>query len=762
LVGTFLWAFDDPASQLSDWLLRGEGVFWISGKPGAGKSTITKFLWSDSRTWELLNPWKTRHRKCIKAHFFFHHGGTLVQKSFEGLLRSVIAQILLDTPQLGKPLLDLLDKDVLEHLDDLDFRLPAEMLTRAFLQDCLGLIINQKALDVDIFLMFDALDEYNGSPQFIADFLTGLTKDTPKDSRTRVKILFSSRPWNVFAERFKDCHGFKIHEHTQHDIKEYCYSFVAGRPDDSILLEMAGEICRRAQGVFLWVKLVWRELDLVIAEHGRASPREGRTLRNELRQTLDRIPDQLNRFYATIIERISPTHRWDAYVLLECLVRSRERIDVPMAFELILFSAAQSLTDATNLMMRKEPEIQSLHRNLEQMERRIATISGGLIDFQVTYPSPDSDILQLMHQTVREFVDNESFRRSVFGSRRLLHQENGHSFLAKYYRSKLENPSPICYNGILPRDSIWTQSFAAVYVELVHHLREAERSNGVSQYSFFGRNLLPQTSRIMAGGVDTFDITPPELSAAAGLRLFFRDFLATSPAAVHSASYWILTSLARGVAFRSLIDRDDAEAILEIAVDNGCKLEMDIEGFMLLIEKGFDQQEFHDKGPKKQLAADDLIAIICTALDKCCSEDGHFRPGARRLAALLHHLKCPSTIVAHLLRLGADPSFLDDRGRTPLDVRLARSDDGLEEKHNWPAILLIARAGGGLNRITKEDLKLAITSFKDRGMYDVVVTQLKQPLHKRKPAGSALKDEVSTATGSRGRKAINLVRRILE
>ena len=38
---TFQWAFD---SRLSDWFLSWSGTFWISGKPGSGKSTFMKFI----------------------------------------------------------------------------------------------------------------------------------------------------------------------------------------------------------------------------------------------------------------------------------------------------------------------------------------------------------------------------------------------------------------------------------------------------------------------------------------------------------------------------------------------------------------------------------------------------------------------------------------------------------------------------------------------------------------------------------------------
>jgi len=48
---TFEWIFDaksdKPWDSFPEWLRSGNGVFWISGKAGAGKSTLMKFLCND-------------------------------------------------------------------------------------------------------------------------------------------------------------------------------------------------------------------------------------------------------------------------------------------------------------------------------------------------------------------------------------------------------------------------------------------------------------------------------------------------------------------------------------------------------------------------------------------------------------------------------------------------------------------------------------------------------------------------------------------
>lgn len=96
---TFDWAYDKYSLGLSQWIRKGQGIYWISGKLGFGKFTFMKFIYNDSRISELLHQWKSGPCQ-ITASFFFHYRGSTIQKSFEGLLRSIIRQILRAEPIL--------------------------------------------------------------------------------------------------------------------------------------------------------------------------------------------------------------------------------------------------------------------------------------------------------------------------------------------------------------------------------------------------------------------------------------------------------------------------------------------------------------------------------------------------------------------------------------------------------------------------------------------------------------------------------------
>lgn len=88
---TYHWIFNLPV--FSNWLQEGSGLFWIRGKPGSGKSTLMKFICQSDETLDLIHNW-TAGSIEIQASFFFHYRGSAVQKSLEGVLRSLVTQLI--------------------------------------------------------------------------------------------------------------------------------------------------------------------------------------------------------------------------------------------------------------------------------------------------------------------------------------------------------------------------------------------------------------------------------------------------------------------------------------------------------------------------------------------------------------------------------------------------------------------------------------------------------------------------------------------
>jgi ABC-type molybdenum transport system ATPase subunit/photorepair protein PhrA len=52
-----------------DWLEKGDGIYWINGKGGSGKSTLVNYVTTDSRTTASLNVWT--HRSQVPTRHIF-------------------------------------------------------------------------------------------------------------------------------------------------------------------------------------------------------------------------------------------------------------------------------------------------------------------------------------------------------------------------------------------------------------------------------------------------------------------------------------------------------------------------------------------------------------------------------------------------------------------------------------------------------------------------------------------------------------------
>lgn len=92
-------SIEHPWNSFQEWLSSGNGIYWVNGKAGSGKSTLMRYIFDDIRTSEHLRKWSKRVPVTI-ATFFFWNSGTPEQKSQIGLLRALLFQILHQHPHL--------------------------------------------------------------------------------------------------------------------------------------------------------------------------------------------------------------------------------------------------------------------------------------------------------------------------------------------------------------------------------------------------------------------------------------------------------------------------------------------------------------------------------------------------------------------------------------------------------------------------------------------------------------------------------------
>lgn len=253
------------------------GFFWIKGKPGAGKSTMMKYL--------LLRAKETLHSTVILS-FFFHAQGIILERSVMGMYRSLLHQLLCSkeiSSDARKPFLDLAKGLKLEN--------GSIAWTKRDVKNLLSLTI--KSLQRHrILILIDAVDECNQAEvKDMTSFFQELGKSAVV-SQVNLRICLASRHYpHISLEKGIEFIIEDQHEH-QADLERYVGTELKGGQSKPIQ-KIRGEICKRASGVFLWVVLVVRALNEAF----------GRGKISGLQKRLDEIPDGLDDLFTDILTR---------------------------------------------------------------------------------------------------------------------------------------------------------------------------------------------------------------------------------------------------------------------------------------------------------------------------------------------------------------------------------------------------------------------------------------------------------------------------
>ncbi|KAI1111134.1 hypothetical protein F5Y14DRAFT_328253 [Nemania sp. NC0429] len=296
---TFQWIFhhtESPNSLFDKWLKTDSSTFFIYGKPGSGKSTLMKFICHAPETKVGLKQWADG-KKIVIAHFFFWNAGSTLQKSQEGLLRGLLYEIL----RRCRNLISLAKKTI---GDVEDFESDQDRWNKEQLLETYQAVISND-LSTRFCFFIDGLDEYHDSnrrPEGLVQTLRSL------QSSPNIKLCVSSRPWPAFTEAFADTEWvLKVEDLTRDDILRYVsdkfntsgqYRLLTQK--NSEYISLLSEVATNANGVFLWVVLVVRDL------------LEGFTNNDSvqvMRERLKSFPKDLELFFQHMLNSISPIYQ---------------------------------------------------------------------------------------------------------------------------------------------------------------------------------------------------------------------------------------------------------------------------------------------------------------------------------------------------------------------------------------------------------------------------------------------------------------------
>ncbi|KAG8673121.1 hypothetical protein FPOAC2_06550 [Fusarium poae] len=425
--GTFRWVFEDNGiTGFKDWLESDETLYWITGKPGSGKSTLMRYLLQPvgqsqhdnnesvkgsmsperatlphGRCEQHLKQWAGNDNKLTVISFHFWAVGSKLQRSQEGLLRTLLVQLLRAHPEVIPVVAPLRWESLcLFNLDP-----------KSFSQIELGDMFQRATVYIStrakLAMFIDGLDEFDGNCYDLISLVQSCVESP-------IKICVSSRPWIEFEGAFGDCPRLKMEDLTHQDISDYVLAkFEADaqfkglqRRQARVAKELVESIVKKSSGVFLWVTIVVASLLAGIGAGDRVE---------DLQKRLGQLPAEIKNLYERILENIDPGYREHTAQLLK-LMAAFKTPPSPL-----LFWYADEV-DFMDRAIKGESGTLSLNEASERVEdirRRLNSRCKGLLEVHksttpaIPFSARFGGTVDYLHKTVYEFVCSRRTQRRL-------------------------------------------------------------------------------------------------------------------------------------------------------------------------------------------------------------------------------------------------------------------------------------------------------------------------------------------------------------
>lgn len=407
---TFDWIYKDakiskvPWSNFVDWLRHGDGIYWINGKVGCGKSTLMRYLYENKTTQQQLKTWAGDH-PCELYSFFFWNSGDEDQKSQLGLLRSLLFDILERHRSLMLHVMPAVWKTwsararaaVEQKLPYDSSVLPPEpdALSVSELREVFQKVLELLSKSTKLCFFIDGLDEYGAEHMDIVQLMTQCAVIP------NVKLCLSSRPWKVFQDSFDGLPTLRLQDLTHGDLCHYVRDSLYSQPpmeqlappEDEDVAHLIEEVVTKSAGVFLWVKLVVRSLVHELPNFDSMA---------ELRSQICDLPGDLDSLFAHMLA-VKDYQR--ASQILQIFQAARKR----SAEKITLLQL--SFADEANDFLAEEAPMEKITLDkkatrCQEMDSRLQGICAGLLeshDAKYSSMAPDGKVM-FLHRTVSDWL----------------------------------------------------------------------------------------------------------------------------------------------------------------------------------------------------------------------------------------------------------------------------------------------------------------------------------------------------------------------
>jgi hypothetical protein len=424
---TFEWIFEDePQKQrkalegrmlFTKWLESGNGIFHIAGKPGAGKSTLMKFLYKHPHTTDLLDHWAAG-RKLVLGKFFFWKPGFEMENSVTGLLRTLLYETIEQCPELASSVFprQWSQVEALPWQAPVELHLDGDEIREAFTR----LMENRNLPERRCFCFFiDGLDEFQETREEGYKELTQLLSSWTRTAPGDLKLCVSSREFDVFLDHFSGPQGLKLQDLTYDDIHQFVREKLEGNEKFLNLEkpknggeELISQVTDRADGVFLWVALVVKLLDDACDDEDQFS---------DLQRKVESTPQEVKDLFQQLFDSIRESDRDQSAQIFAIVLRLLEskwglRLSLFRYSLLDHFHADPEFASKTNFQEQGcliKTDDMDVKLRLKRARKQLYKCCKGLLEVQELEDDPLGGTFEgthlkhrisLAHRSVHEFL----------------------------------------------------------------------------------------------------------------------------------------------------------------------------------------------------------------------------------------------------------------------------------------------------------------------------------------------------------------------